>query len=172
MMLVHKLNFILFFYINFMKKLFAILIVMFSLMSVNVNAAEEDDFESLLEALNWGSIEESTTSEEEDFGSLFWEEDPSDNEEEESVVKLFEKVLLKMYQIKDTDKIVKDSAYCDEIVKGKAIATIIENKKDKKAIKKDPFENLYLVDIETVRADGEVKLYRVTKLHNIVPNED
>ncbi|MFY4810798.1 hypothetical protein ACOTWH_09260 [Aliarcobacter butzleri] len=83
--------------------------------------------------------------------------------------KLFEKVLIKMYQMKDTNKKVQDSSYCDDIVKGKAIPTIIENLEDKKDILVNAFNSLFLVDIEVVKADDQIKLYRVLKLHNIVP---
>ncbi|WP_301353920.1 hypothetical protein [Aliarcobacter butzleri] len=83
--------------------------------------------------------------------------------------KLFEKVLIKMYQMKDTNKKVQDSSYCDDIVKGKAIPTIIENLEDKKDILVNAFNSLFLVDIEVVKADNQIKLYRVLKLHNIVP---
>lgn len=86
--------------------------------------------------------------------------------------KLFEKVLIKMYSMKDTSKKVQDSSYCDEIIKGKSVATIIENIEDKKEILANAFNSLFLVDIEVVRADDQIKLYRVIKLHNIVPNEE
>ncbi|MCT7549840.1 hypothetical protein N5U04_11160 [Aliarcobacter butzleri] len=83
--------------------------------------------------------------------------------------RFFEKVLIKIYQMKDTDKRVQDSSYCDSIVKGKAIPTIIENIEDKKDILVNAFNSLFLVDIEVVKADDQIKLYRVLKLHNIVP---
>ena len=83
--------------------------------------------------------------------------------------RFFEKVLIKMYQMKDTDKRIQDSSYCDSIVKGKAIPTIIENIEDKKDILVNAFNSLFLVDIEVVKADDQIKLYRVLKLHNIVP---
>ena len=85
--------------------------------------------------------------------------------------RFFEKVLIKMHKAIDSKKQVKDSAYCDDILKGKAIATIIENNEDKQEILRDPFNNLFLVDIEVVRADNEIKLYRVVKLHNIIPKD-
>lgn len=89
--------------------------------------------------------------------------------EENSEKKLFEKVLIKMYKATDSVKQIKDSAYCDDIVKGKAIATLFENAEDKKEVLGNPFSNLFLVDIEIVKSNDEVKLYRVLKLHNIVP---
>lgn len=96
----------------------------------------------------------------------------SDTPKKEEEPKLFEKVLIKMYSMKDTSKKVQDSSYCDEIIKGKSVATVIENTEDKKEILANAFNNLFLVDIEVVRAEEQIKLYRVIKLHNIVPNED
>lgn len=84
----------------------------------------------------------------------------------------FKKVLIKMHKATNTDKVVKDSAYCDDIVPNKAIATIFENPEEKKEVLKDPFNNYFLVDIEVSRINGEVKLYKVTKLHNIIPKDE
>lgn len=95
----------------------------------------------------------------------------SNKEEDEIDKKTFSKVLIKMYSMKDTDKQVRDSSYCDDIIKGRAIPTIIENKEDKHEMLPHAFNSLFLVDIDIVKADGEIKLYRVTKLHNILPNE-
>ena len=86
--------------------------------------------------------------------------------------KPFEKVLIKMYQMKDTKRQVQDKAYCDDILHGKPISTIIENEEEKKEMLPHAFTSLFLVDIETVKCDGEIKLYRVTKLHNIIPNDE
>jgi len=84
---------------------------------------------------------------------------------------LYQKKLIKMYKATDSVKQVKDSSYCDDIVKGKAIATIFENPQDKKEVLTDPFSNLFLVDIEVNKINDEIKLYRVLKLHNIIPIE-
>ncbi|HAC70145.1 MAG TPA: hypothetical protein DCF41_00320 [Arcobacter skirrowii] len=96
----------------------------------------------------------------------------NESTEEISEKKMFEKVLIKMYQMKDTNKKVQDSSYCDDIVKNKAIPTIIENIDDKKEILQNAFNSLFLVDIEVVKADEQIRLYRVIKLHNIIPNDD
>jgi hypothetical protein len=58
------------------------------------------------------------------------------------------------------------------IVLKKAIATVIEDKKAKKIILDDPYSNYFLVDLEVNRIGGEPKLYRVTKLHEVIPKED
>lgn len=93
----------------------------------------------------------------------------SSNEEEiKEENNKFEKVLIKMYQMKDTNKIVKDSCYCDDIVKGKAIATIIEDSEAKKEILANAFNCLFLVDIVINKIDDEIKLYRVVKLHELI----
>ena len=84
---------------------------------------------------------------------------------------IYKKVLIQMHKAINTDKIVKDSAYCDDIVPKKAIATIFENPDDKKEVLNDPFNNYFLVDIEVQRINGEIKLYKVLKLHNIIPKE-
>ena len=84
----------------------------------------------------------------------------------------FQKVLIKMHKATNTQKVVKDSSYCDSIIPGKAIATLIEDKEAKKDILQDPFNNYFLVDIEISKIDGEIKLYRVTKLHDIIPKEE
>lgn len=94
------------------------------------------------------------------------------SEEIEEESKTFTKVLIEMHKATKTQKKVKDSAYCDDIVKGKAIATIIDNDEDKKLILEDPFNNYFLVDIEIAKSNNEIKLYRVTKLHNIVPMDE
>lgn len=86
--------------------------------------------------------------------------------------KSFKKVLIKIHKAIDSVKQVKDSSYCDDIVKGKAIATIFENIEDKKDVLINAFTSLFLVDIEVVKANNEIKLYRVTKLHNIVPMDE
>lgn len=86
--------------------------------------------------------------------------------------KSFEKVLIKIHKAIDSVKQVKDSTYCDDIVKGKAIATIFENLEDKKDVLAHAFTSLFLVDIKIVKSNDEIKLYRVTKLHNIVPMDD
>ena len=87
-------------------------------------------------------------------------------EDEQSI---YQKVLIQMHKATNTDKIVKDSSYCDDIVPKKAIATIFENHDDKKEVLNDPFNNYFLVDIEVSCINGEIKLYKVLKLHNIIP---
>lgn len=96
----------------------------------------------------------------------------SDQEIKEDNKTHFEKVLIKMHKAIDSTKKVKDSSYCDDIVKGKSVSTVIENEEDKKEVLANAFTSLFLVDIEVSKADGEVKLYRVTKLHNIVPIDE
>ena len=93
-------------------------------------------------------------------------------EELEDDTNPFQKVLIKMHKATNTQKVVKDSSYCDSIIPGKAIATLIEDKEAKKDILQDPFNNYFLVDIEISKIDGEIKLYRVTKLHDIIPKEE
>ncbi len=83
----------------------------------------------------------------------------------------YEKVLIEMYETKNTDRKVRDKAYCEEILPGRAIPTIFENNEDKRVVLDDPYNNYFLVDIEVNRIDGEPKLYRVQKLHSIVPKE-
>ncbi|MFY9141593.1 hypothetical protein [Sulfuricurvum sp.] len=83
----------------------------------------------------------------------------------------YEKVLISMHKTTNSDKVVKDRAYCDDIVKDKSIATIVENIEDRKVILNDPYNNYFLVDIEVNRAGDDVKLYRVTRLHKVIPIE-
>ncbi len=94
------------------------------------------------------------------------EDTPKENEN------IHHKVLIEMHKATNTEKKVKDSAYCDDILKDKAVATVIEDAEDKKLILQDPFNNYFLVDIEVMTRGNAIKLYRVTKLHNIVPKED
>lgn len=84
---------------------------------------------------------------------------------------IYEKVLIKMHKFTDTKKQVQDSSYCDEIVNGKAIPTKFINNEDKEDVRKDTFNNFFLVDIEVKKFDGQVKLYEVLKVHNIIPVE-
>ena len=94
------------------------------------------------------------------------------NDGSEENTNLYKKVLIEMHKATNTEKKVKDSAYCDDILKDKAVPTIIEDPEDKKLILQDPFNNYFLVDIEVMKRADEIKLYRVTKLHNIIPKED
>lgn len=84
----------------------------------------------------------------------------------------YERVLIAMHKTTNTDKAVKHHAYCDDIVKGKSIATIIENAEDRKVILNDPYTNYFLVDIEVNRLGDDVKLYRITKLHEVIEKEE
>lgn len=81
----------------------------------------------------------------------------------------FEKVLIEMHKATKTSKQVRDSAYCDDILKRKSVATIIVNEEDKAKVIEDPFNNYFLVDIIVNRVDGTPKLYTVTKVHEIIP---
>lgn len=83
----------------------------------------------------------------------------------------YEKVLIEMHKTTNTDKAVKHHAYCSDIIKGKSIATYIESVEDRKTILSDPYANYFLVDIEVNRVGDEVKLYRVTQLHEVIPIE-
>lgn len=83
----------------------------------------------------------------------------------------FNKVLIKIQTIKDSDKVVQDRAICDEILPKKIMPTEIINKEAKELIKKSPFDNYFLVDLSVKKIDGNIKLYIVTKLHNIIPKE-
>lgn len=94
----------------------------------------------------------------------------STKEEDTKETKYYNK-LIKMHKATNTSRKVRDSAYCDEIIQDKAIPTLIENNDDKQEILQDPFNNYFLVDIEVSRIDDEIKLYRVIKLHSIVPFE-
>lgn len=92
------------------------------------------------------------------------------NEKQEEKTKYLG-VLIKMHKFTDTKKTVQDSAYCDDIVKDKAIPTKFMNSEDKEDVRKDTFNNYFLVDIEVKKFDGQVKLYEVLKVHNIIPVE-
>lgn len=81
----------------------------------------------------------------------------------------FEKVLILLHSTINTEKKVKDKAYCDDILEGKSVATIFENPDEKKLVLDDPYNNYFLVDIDVRRMNGVPKLYTVTKLHNIIP---
>ncbi|MDR1461457.1 MAG: hypothetical protein LBI78_07420 [Campylobacteraceae bacterium] len=83
----------------------------------------------------------------------------------------YENVLIQMQTVKDSKKVVKDAAYCYEIVPHQAIPTEISDVEAKREILNDPFNNYFLVDLYVNRMDGKVKLYRVVKLHNIVPKD-
>lgn len=84
----------------------------------------------------------------------------------------YSKVLIDMHKTTNSDKKVKHSSYCDEIVKGKSITTIIEDKEAETIILKAPYTNYFLVDIEVNRLGDDVKLYRITKLHEVIEKED
>lgn len=92
-------------------------------------------------------------------------------DEKQEEKKIYPGVLIKMHKFTDTKKTVQDSAYCDDIVSGKAIPTKFMNNEDKEDIRKDTFNNYFLVDIEVKKFNGQVKLYEVLKVHNIIPIE-
>ncbi|QKF62944.1 hypothetical protein CMCT_0805 [Campylobacter mucosalis] len=81
----------------------------------------------------------------------------------------FENVLIRMKEVKDSERIVKDKAICDDIIPGKAVSTEIVDKDAKELINKNPFDNYYLVNLSVHKANGVVKLYRITALHSIIP---
>lgn len=83
----------------------------------------------------------------------------------------YQKVLIAMHKTTNTDKAVKHHSYCDDIVKGKSVATIIENSEDSKVILSDPYTNYFLVDIEVNKVGNDIKLFRVTCLHEVIPIE-
>jgi len=83
-----------------------------------------------------------------------------------------EKVLIEMHQTIDSDKQVKHKAYCDDILKRKAVATTILNADDSKAILDNPYNNYFLVDVTVHKVNGSPKLYEITKLYNIVPKDE
>lgn len=83
----------------------------------------------------------------------------------------FQNVLIRMKEVKDSERIVKDKAICDDIVINKAISTEIVDKEAKELINKNPFDNYYLVDLSVHKIDGVVKLYRITALHSIIPKD-
>jgi len=91
------------------------------------------------------------------------------SQEEDKTPQYFKKVLIKLHSTTDTQKKVKDKAYCDDILKGKAVSTIFESIEDKKEVLNDPYNNYFLVDIDVQRIDGVPKLYRVIKVHDIIP---
>ncbi|KEA46551.1 hypothetical protein CR66_01550 [Campylobacter mucosalis] len=74
-----------------------------------------------------------------------------------------------MKEVKDSERIVKDKAICDDIIPGKAVSTEIVDKDAKELINKNPFDNYYLVNLSVHKANGVVKLYRITALHSIIP---
>lgn len=83
--------------------------------------------------------------------------------------KYFENVLIRMKEVKDSDRIVKDKAVCDDILPGRAVSAEIVDKEAKELINKNPFDNYYLVDLTVHKMSGAVKLYRITALHSIIP---
>jgi hypothetical protein len=93
--------------------------------------------------------------------------------EEDAINKTYHEVLIKLHKVLNTTKEVRDSAYCDAILPNKAIPTIFENENDKEEILNAAINNhLYLVDIETMVFGEEIKLYKVKKLHKILPDID
>lgn len=84
----------------------------------------------------------------------------------------FYNVLIKMKEVKDSDRIVKDKAVCDEILPNKSVSAEIIDYEAKELINKNPFDNYYLVDLSVNRIDGVIKLYRIHTLHKIIPKED
>lgn len=94
-----------------------------------------------------------------------------ENKKEEEDNIHYKNVLIEMHKTTNTDKPVKHHAYCDDIIKGKSITTYIENVEDRKAILSEPYTNYFLVDIEVNRVGDEVKLYRITRLHDVIPIE-
>ena len=90
---------------------------------------------------------------------------------EDKELRHFENVLIKMKEVKESERIVRDKAICDDIVQGKAISAEIVDKEAKELINKNPFDNYYLVDLSVHKIDGFIKLYRITKLHNIIPKD-
>jgi len=91
--------------------------------------------------------------------------------EEERENQILENALIRMHVTVNSTKQVKDKAYCDIVLKGKAVPTVFQNPEDKKEVLNNSFSNILLVDIEIMKADNEIKLYRVLKLHNIIPLE-
>lgn len=90
---------------------------------------------------------------------------------EDKEQKHFQNVLIRMKEVKDSERIVKDKAICDDIVPNKAISMEIVDKEAKELINKNPFDNYYLVDLSVHKIDGLVKLYRITALHSIIPKD-
>lgn len=84
----------------------------------------------------------------------------------------YQRVLIEMHATTNSERKVRDKAYCDDILKGKAVATIIQSPDDKKTIIDDPYNNYFLVDILVNRVDGVARLYTVTKLHQVIPKDD
>lgn len=87
------------------------------------------------------------------------------------VKSFYENVLIRMQMVKDSPKVVKDKAYCDEILKGYAVSCEVTDPEAKKEILNDPFNNYFLVDLHTHTIDGKIRLYRVIKLHSIIPKD-
>ncbi|MDR1461458.1 MAG: hypothetical protein LBI78_07425 [Campylobacteraceae bacterium] len=85
--------------------------------------------------------------------------------------KFYKEVLIELHRVTNTTKEVKDSAYCDDILKGKAIPTIFKNEKEKATVLDNPFHALLLVDMEVRLFNDKIQLYTITKLHKIIPNE-
>ncbi|WP_298789062.1 hypothetical protein [uncultured Campylobacter sp.] len=83
----------------------------------------------------------------------------------------FKNVLVNMKEVKDSERIVKDKAVCDDVMPGKAVWTEIIDREAKELINKNPFDNYYLVDLSVHKMDGVIKLYRITALHSIIPKE-
>lgn len=60
---------------------------------------------------------------------------------EDKEQKHFQNVLIRMKEVKDSERIVKDKAICDDIIPNKAISTEIVDKEAKELINKNPFNN-------------------------------